>query len=99
MPSWVGTSNPVRVAGYHPKLDATLWPTIWNPDWDKRFEELYGYDPAKAKALLKEAGYPQGFEFTVYLYTLPGLPEHSGHWAGDRLGLASYRAQTQVGGN
>src|SRR5256885_11593815 len=31
--------------------------------------------PVKAKALLKEAGYPQGFELTVYLYTLPGLPE------------------------
>ena len=30
---------------------------------------------SKAKALLKEAGYDQGFEFTVYLYTLPGLPE------------------------
>ena len=52
-----------------------LWPAIWNPDWDKRFEELYGYDPAKAKALLEQAGYPQGFEFTLYLYTLPGLPE------------------------
>ena len=31
--------------------------------------------PRKAKALLQEAGYPQGFEFTVYLFTLPGLPE------------------------
>jgi ABC-type transport system substrate-binding protein len=36
---------------------------------------LYGYNPAKAKALLQEAGYGAGFEFTVYLYTLPGLPE------------------------
>ena len=61
--------------GYHPKLDSAIWPGIWNPDWDKRFEELYGYDPAKAKALLTQAGYPQGFEFTLYLYTLPGLPE------------------------
>src|SRR2546426_2989925 len=64
-----------RVHGYHPKLDSDIWPGIWNSDWDKRFEELYGYDPAKAKALLKQAGYPNGFEFTVYLYTLPGLPE------------------------
>ena len=29
----------------------------------------------KAKALLAEAGYKHGFEFTMYLYTLPGLPE------------------------
>jgi ABC-type transport system substrate-binding protein len=64
-----------RVHGYHPKLDSAIWPGIWNPDWDKRFEELYGYDPARAKALLKQAGYPNGFEFTTYLYTLPGLPE------------------------
>jgi ABC-type transport system substrate-binding protein len=64
-----------RVHGYHPKLDSDIWPGIWNPDWDKRFEDLYGYDPVKAKVLLKQAGYPNGFEFTTYLYTLPGLPE------------------------
>jgi ABC-type transport system substrate-binding protein len=70
-----GKVQPHRVHGYHPKLDGAIWPGIWNPDWDKRFEGLYGYDPAKAKALLAQAGYPQGFEFTLYLYTLPGLPE------------------------
>src|SRR6266851_4736778 len=64
-----------RVHGYHPKLDSDIWPGIWNQDWDKRFEELYGYDPARARALLQQAGYPNGFEFTTYLYTLPGLPE------------------------
>jgi ABC-type transport system substrate-binding protein len=64
-----------RLHGYHPKLDSDIWPGIWNPDWDRRFEELYGYDPARAKALLAQAGYKNGFEFTLYLYTLPGLPE------------------------
>src|SRR2546430_7910901 len=54
-----GNGEPIRVAGYHRKLDAALWATIWNPEWDTRFEELYGYDPGKAKALVKEAGYPQ----------------------------------------
>jgi ABC-type transport system substrate-binding protein len=29
----------------------------WNPDWEKRFPEMYGYDPAKAKDLLAQAGY------------------------------------------
>src|ERR671926_1348414 len=38
-----------RVMGYHPQLSTATWPGIWNPDWDKRFEGLYGYDPAKAK--------------------------------------------------
>jgi ABC-type transport system substrate-binding protein len=70
-----GKVQPHRVMGYHPQLSTAIWPGIWNPEWDKRFEERFGYDPAKAKALLARAGYPQGFEFTLYLYTLPGLPE------------------------
>jgi len=70
-----GRVEPLRVHGYHPKLDSDIWPGIWNPEWDRRFEELYGYDPARARALLAQAGYKDGFEFTMYLYTLPGLPE------------------------
>jgi ABC-type transport system substrate-binding protein len=62
-----GKVQPHRIMGYHQQLDGAIWPG--------RFEDLYGYDPAKAKALLAQAGYPQGFEFTLYLYTLPGLPE------------------------
>jgi peptide/nickel transport system substrate-binding protein len=72
-----GKAQPHRVMGFHPQLSTAIWPGIWNPDWDARFEERFGYDPVKAKALLKQAGYPQGFEFTLYLYTLPGLPEIS----------------------
>jgi peptide/nickel transport system substrate-binding protein len=70
-----GRTEPLRVHGYHPKLDGDIWPGIWNSEWDRRFEELYGYDPARARTLLEQAGYPHGFEFTMYLYTLPGLPE------------------------
>ncbi len=70
-----GRVEPLRVHGYHPQLDSAIWPGIWNLDWDRRFEELYGYDPVRARALLAQAGYPHGFEFTMYLYTLPGFPE------------------------
>jgi ABC-type transport system substrate-binding protein len=70
-----GRVQPHRVVGYHPQLDSAIWPGIWNPDWERRFDELYGYNPAKARELLAAAGYPNGFEFTMYLYTLPGLPE------------------------
>jgi ABC-type transport system substrate-binding protein len=67
--------QPQRIHGYHPQLASAIWPGIWNPDWDRRFDDLYGYNPPKARELLTQAGYPNGFEFTIYLYTLPGLPE------------------------
>src|SRR6267378_2825133 len=70
-----GKVQPHRVMGFHPQLDSAIWPGIWNPLWDQRFEVTHGYDPAQARALLAQAGYPQGFEFTLYLYTLPGLAE------------------------
>jgi len=70
-----GRVEPMRVSRIHPKEDSTLWPGIYNPEWDRRYDELYGYNPTQAKALLQQAGYAAGFEFTLYLYTLPGLPE------------------------
>lgn len=70
-----GKVQPHRVMGFHPQLDSAIWPGIWSPQWEHRFESTHGYDPAKARELLVQAGYPQGFEFTLYLYTLPGLAE------------------------
>ena len=66
-----GKADPLKVFGYEQRVE----PKSWNPEWDQRFDSLYGYDPTKAKALLAKAGYGAGFEFTIYLYTLPGLPE------------------------
>ena len=60
-----GKAQPMRVTRFHPQADETLWPGIWNPEWEKRAEELYGYNPLKAKKLLEEAGYQNGFEFTI----------------------------------
>jgi ABC-type transport system substrate-binding protein len=70
-----GKTQPMRVTRFNTQVDNVLWPGSYNPDWDTQFEALYGYSPDKAKALLKDAGYGAGFEFNVYLYTLPGLPE------------------------
>ena len=62
--------TPMLVHGYHPTLPG------WNPEWEDRWEEEYGYDPEAAKDLLEQAGYPDGFTLKMYgSHTLPGVPE------------------------
>jgi ABC-type transport system substrate-binding protein len=66
-----GKGDLLKVFGFEQRVE----PKSWNPEWDQQFDNLYGYNPGKAKELLAKAGYARGFEFTIYLYTLPGLPE------------------------
>ena len=54
---------------YHPTRQA------WDPSWAQRFDEFYGYDPDKAKQLLADAGYPEGFDISIYSYPYGGWPE------------------------
>ena len=48
----------------------------WNTDWEKRFAEEYGYDPAKARQLLTEAGFGPSNPLTTVMMVLPvdGIP-------------------------
>ena len=41
----------------------------WNPEWERRFSDEYGYDPAKARALLAEVGRP--VSTNVHIANLP----------------------------
>ena len=48
----------------------------WDPTFPERFEELYAYDPEKARDLLAQAGYGEGeLKLTIEGFPLPGQPE------------------------
>ena len=75
-------------------LDAPCFPTQFG--CDQNIAAKYEYDPAKAKALLAEAGFPTGFDTELVGYVLP-------QWMGAMqgyLGAVGIRAkitQLQVG--
>ena len=57
----------------------------WNPEWEKRFEQQYGYNPTRAKALLKEAGFPAGMKLKLLAFVNPG--ESEGPQVADAMGI------------
>lgn len=50
--------------GFASPAKGPLSPVIWGVDPSR--QPAYPYDPEKAKALLKEAGYADGFDMTIY---------------------------------
>ncbi len=55
------------------------YPSIYTPleEFSPEVQEYYGYNLEKAKQLMVEAGYPDGFKKTVYFYNSPRAEEAS----------------------
>jgi ABC-type transport system substrate-binding protein len=65
-----GDGERVIVSLFHPGLGP------WKAEWEARYNELHKYDPAEAKRLLAEAGYPDGISgYKWALYFIDIAPE------------------------
>lgn len=82
------------VQGGSRPLHAPCYPTQFGCDQDAAVK--YAYDPARAKALLAEAGFPNGFEIELVSYILPAWTAAVQGWL-KAVGITARVTQLQVG--
>ena len=72
---FVGQGEPAYVWGMHSSLNG------WSTRWGDEFDNKYGYDPVKARALLAQAGYGPGnpLKFSVQTYERFDFPDNIDH--------------------
>lgn len=63
-----GKGQPMYIAYFRPDRPG------WNPEWQTKFKENYGYDPEAAKKLLAEAGYGPNKPLTTTWLQSPPRP-------------------------
>ena len=63
-----GFGSPHPVWGFHPSLPG------WNDRWSREFDEKYGFDPDRARELIKESGH-EDYPLKLIITQLSGVPE------------------------
>jgi ABC-type transport system substrate-binding protein len=59
------TGEIMAVSALHPLREG------WDPSWAARFDDLYGFDPAAAEALIRDAGFTESNPLDIRILSIP----------------------------